>query len=277
VRVIVTSSLSSNKQSAVSQRTVDWRSRKGFDGAAGGAPSPIIDGRPVSLPIPFAGWGTADCRFDDLGLGAVVEHQTAGKVERTDPCHADPMFEGGRCALGPIGAARGHLAKQGAGVGDVFLFFGLFADETTRRRHHRLFGYLAVAEVRELGATPTSADQPAGFTRRHPHTTGRWPSGNTLDVGEGHAATDAADALRLSVAAGPPSLWRVPAWLRRHRLSYHRPRAWTTPGTLLAARRGQDFGVDIGGDGEKTGWVERVTALIRTGGGGATGGPDGAT
>jgi hypothetical protein len=27
-------------------------SRKGFDSAAGGVPSPLIDGRPVSLPIP---------------------------------------------------------------------------------------------------------------------------------------------------------------------------------------------------------------------------------
>ena len=65
--------------------------------------------------------------------------------------------------------------------------------------------------------------------------------------------------------------------LERYRLGDHGPRAWTSAGTLRAARRGQEFVVDIGGDGEATGWVERVTALIRTGGGGATGGSDGAT
>ncbi len=123
--------------------------RKGCDGAAGAAPSPIVDDRPVSLPVslPTAlpGWGPADCRFDDLALGAVVEHQITGKLTGTDACHAETAFEDGRCALGQTGAACGDLVEQGVGVvGDVFLFFGLFAEERPSRRHHRLFGYLAV-------------------------------------------------------------------------------------------------------------------------------------
>jgi hypothetical protein len=157
----------------------------------------------------------------------------------------------------------------------VFLFFGLFSDDMGRRRHHRIFGYLAVEDVRELGAAPTSAGQPDGFTRRHPHTYtyGRWPSGNTLDVGEGHAAADAADELLLWVEDGPPSRWRMPRWLRRHRLSYHGEAAWIASDRLRAARRGQEFVVDVGRDAEVTAWVEQVTTLIREGGGGDSGVP----
>ena len=47
-------------------------SRKGFDSGAGGVPSPIIDGRPVSMPIPQ----------EDLGVGDVVERITRGRLSR---------------------------------------------------------------------------------------------------------------------------------------------------------------------------------------------------
>ena len=69
----------------------------------------------------------------------------------------------------------------------------------------------------------------------------------------------------------------MPDWLERYRLGDHGPSAWTSVGTLRAARRGQELVADVGDDGEATGWVERVGALIRTGGEGATGGSDGAT
>ena len=45
-------------------------SRKGLDSEAGGAPSPIVDGRPVSLPIPYD--RNAATTYDDLGLGDLV-------------------------------------------------------------------------------------------------------------------------------------------------------------------------------------------------------------
>lgn len=53
-------------------------SRKGFDSAAGKCPSPIIDGRPLSLPIPAS--GSLSTTYADLGLGSIVERITRGRL-----------------------------------------------------------------------------------------------------------------------------------------------------------------------------------------------------
>lgn len=73
------------------------------------------------------------------------------------------------------------------------------------------------------------------------------------------------------IDGGPVSLWRVPSWLGRYRLSYPGPRSWTAADGLRAARRGQEFVVDVGDDAEPAAWVERVIRLIREGAAGATG------
>jgi hypothetical protein len=101
-------------------------SRKGFDSGVGGVPSPIIDGRPISLPIPTN--RRSETTYADLGLSEIVEAATKGRIAGTSLCHHDPMFEQGRCAFGQTGAAQAHLANNAVGVGDVFLFFGLFAE-----------------------------------------------------------------------------------------------------------------------------------------------------
>ncbi len=132
-------------------------SRKGFDSGSGGFPSPIIDGRPISLPIPTQRRSVTT--YGDLGLGDIVEHVTRGRLARMSLCHHDPMFEAARCALGQTGAAQAHLERNGVTAGDMFLFFGLFADEEGRDRHHRIFGYLEVESVNALGAEPSASDQ----------------------------------------------------------------------------------------------------------------------
>ncbi|MCY3817865.1 MAG: hypothetical protein OXH52_00670 [Gammaproteobacteria bacterium] len=127
-------------------------SRKGFDSALGGSPSPIIDGRPVSIPIPTAGRSKTTC--GDLGLGPIVHRATSGRLNGADLCHHDPMFEQGRCAVGQTEAAQSHLDNNGTGIGDVFLFFGLFSDSARVHPHHRIFGYLEVTHVTKPGAAP---------------------------------------------------------------------------------------------------------------------------
>ena len=63
-------------------------SRKGFDSATGGFPSPVVDGAPVSLPIP------ADTRshttYADLGLGTLVERVTGGRLTGASPLPLRP-------------------------------------------------------------------------------------------------------------------------------------------------------------------------------------------
>ena len=238
-------------------------SRKEFDSSTGGAPSPIVDGRLLSLPIP-----TAD-RFEtthgDLGIGEAVEDATKGRhVGDRSPTIANPMFENGRCALGQTGESQTHLADNHVGVGDAFLFFGLFAQPDTRDKHHRFFGYLLVDEVMTPGRSPTEDDQPAGFSLRHPHTIGHWSSINTIYVGAGEVAQTAEKSLRLSRQGGPVSRWRVPSWLFETGLTYHeRETRWEPPNTLNTASRGQEFICDISDRTDARQWLDGIVDAIR--------------
>ena len=237
-------------------------SRKGFDSSAGGSPSPIIDGRPISIPIPVK--DRSETTYGDLGLGEIVERITRGRLNDADLCHHDPMFELGRCAFGQTGAAQGHLANNEVGVGDVFLFFGLFSEIDGNNPHHRIFGYLEVSDVTKLGTTPTSSMQPNGFQRPHPHTIGQWNANNTIYSGKGTVATSDVSGLRLSVPnCRRVSDWMVPLWLRDSGLTYHRdPARWEPEGTLRAVARGQEFITEVSEDSEATAWLRSIIAMI---------------
>ncbi|MEO0699368.1 MAG: hypothetical protein AAFY81_06585, partial [Pseudomonadota bacterium] len=66
-------------------------SRKGFDTSAGGGPSPIVDGAPVSLPIPDTK-GLSRTSYGDLGLGERASRASRGRLKAGDLCHHDPIF-----------------------------------------------------------------------------------------------------------------------------------------------------------------------------------------
>lgn len=151
-------------------------------------------------------------------------------------------------------------------VGDVFLFFGLFADPDGRDRHHRIFGYLEIQGVHALGAAPDASDPPSGFSNRHPHTLGAWKPNNTIYVGRGGVAAAAPACLRLSIPGERVSLWRVPHWLRTAGLTYHsRADRWLDDTTLAVVGRGQEFVSDISKTPAATAWLEDIKAAIREG------------
>lgn len=232
-------------------------SRKGFDSGSGGGPSPIIGGRPITLPIPTE--HRSETTYGDLGLADHVSIASKGRYSGDSLCHNDPMFENGRCAFGQTSAAQTHLANNNVGVGDVFLFFGLFAGQNGRDRHHRIFGYLQVDEVKAIGTSPTLNDQPVGFSMRHPHTLGTWNVNDTMYIGRGDVSTRADDGLRLSVPGGPVSLWRVPPWLREVGLTYHsRADRWQGSDRLNIVARGQEFVCDITSRQDARAWVSDV-------------------
>ncbi|MCV0384296.1 MAG: hypothetical protein K5799_12755 [Erythrobacter sp.] len=233
-------------------------SRKGFDSASGGGPSPILDGVPVSLPIP-AGIASATT-YGDLGLGALVARASRGRIGEDDPCHHDPMFlANDTCLFGQCGAAQTHLANRGVGEGDVFLFFGLFRDEGTGEPHHRIFGFLRIARMVRLSAgVPDDLLEHA-----HPHALALHGSNDTVYCGEGRQARHAGDDLRLTVPGGPPSLWHRPDWLRRGSLTYHdRDDRWLRGGRLRSVARGQEFVADIGRRQAPREWLARIIAAI---------------
>ncbi|WP_193140801.1 hypothetical protein [Meridianimarinicoccus sp. MJW13] len=236
-------------------------SRKGFDSGAGGVPSPIIAGRPISLPIPTK--HRSETTYADLGLSDIVEAATNGRITGGNLCHPDPMFQVGRCAFGQTGTAQAHLANNAVGAGDVFLFFGLFSQQGSRDRHHRLFGYLRVDEVVVLGANPTAANQPPGFARQHPHTIGDWKPNNTLYLGTGQVTDTASEALRLTWPGCAVSRWRVPEWLREVGLTYHgRTERWDGNDTLNVAARGQEFIADIGERTDARQWCDGILSTL---------------
>jgi Nucleotide modification associated domain 3 len=238
-------------------------SRKGFDSAAGKAPSPIIEWEPISLPIPTERRSETSYRL--AGLGNIVEHMTKGRIGADNLCHEDPMFSNGRWAFGQTGAAQSHLERNGVGVGDVFLFFGLFASFDGRDRHHRIFGYLEIDEVRYLGGRPSKSDNPKGFLRRHPHTIGEWNENNTLYLGSGAKARNAHPCLRLTKPGAPVSIWTVPAWLKAAGLTYHsNPTRWTSNKELHVASRGQEFVSDIGDQAAPREWLRTIQTAIET-------------
>jgi hypothetical protein len=174
------------------------------------------------------------------------------------------MFQDGRCAFGQISAAQSHLANNGFGVGDIFLFYGLFADESGRDRHHRIFGYLQVSEKLALGSEP--AFQPScleGFAHKHPHTIGQWNDNNTLYFGVGRTARRTSHHLRLS-KPGAVSRWKIPDWLPNIGLSYHsKPHRWSVDGELDIVSRGQEFVTgSIANNAKARAWVDDVIQEI---------------
>lgn len=179
-------------------------SRKGFDSANGGVPSPIFpDGRLLSLPITASSSPTrfADCRWGDHDLGTLVESLTAGRVRADRAAHLDPDLDfgarpresGWRPAFGQTGTAQTHLARHGIGTGDLFLFFGWFREAEgcpgggwRFRRNapdlHVLFGWLQVAEVLPIGERTSRYARQYPWLKDHPHLWGDWAEPNTVYV-----------------------------------------------------------------------------------------------
>ena len=124
-------------------------SRKGFDGASGGCPSPIFpDGTMYSLPIPSSGSGITygDLEHRGTNIGKLVSDLTQRRHPEKrlgpgDEAHLDPDLDAGayprepgwRALLGQAEIAQRHLEKEGVAAGDLFLFFGLYRQVEANR------------------------------------------------------------------------------------------------------------------------------------------------
>ena len=163
-------------------------SRKGFDTGYGGVPSPVLsDGRIGSFPIPSsAGRPASNIRVFGTPLSAIFSDLTNGRLDRNTNVHLDPdldfqavLRQPGWCpSFGQVGAAQSHLAKQGVGAGDLFLFFGWFRHAELLANgswqyiknspsFHGLFGWLQVTDILKID-TLSQRDIPEWLTS-HPH------------------------------------------------------------------------------------------------------------
>jgi hypothetical protein len=251
-------------------------SRKGFDSSAGGCPSPIIDGQPISLAIPVRKTPSSIRYIDLIGdYGSLIEDLTRGKLDRHSLCHLDPDLKvsvlprltGWRGALGQVGASQSHLSSAGVDNGDLFLFWGLFRHADFRGRwsfygppEHRLFGWLQVGQIVDLGEDGSFAAQRWPWLRDHPHARRGWSRQNVLYIASDKLRLSGAplgipgwgvfqNGFRLTAEDASPSIWSIPDWLNPARggvgMTYHPIARWSDHCTVTCAGRGQEFVAEI--------------------------------
>jgi len=268
-------------------------SRKGFDSQYGGVPSPILpDGTLLPLPIPsMQGRPLRDIQSPAGPLHLLVSDLTCGKIGPDTLVHLDPDLQspaiprlvGWQPSLGQVAAAQGHLARQGVGEGDLFLFFGWYRQAEViggRWRYvpeapdiHSLFGWLQIAAVIDACAPDCAQRYP--WLEDHPHiafanTIGK---SNTIYVGAesmlgGRSAGAGvfahwSERLQLTARGCSRSRWRVPDWMDPAtsglKLSYHNAASrWSRLDSALHLQtvgKGQEFVVDTGNSAAAQDWL----------------------
>jgi len=241
-------------------------SRKGFDSASGGIPSPILpSGRLCSLPIPDRSEDSGSIPFSSIScegsdLGAIVESLSRGRISADSLAHLDPDLDsnslereaGWRPLFGQSGSAQSHLEKMGVGEGDLFLFYGWFRRTDLRSGElsyvpgspdvHVLFGWLQVERV----VSAADVDALPAWARYHPHAKREaHPSKDVIYVSADQATVhgraigvcgagvfgDFRPSLQLTEPGQTRSVWKLPKWFsprgRDSALSYHgSPTRW---------------------------------------------------
>jgi hypothetical protein len=271
-------------------------SRKGFDSANGGCPSPILDGLLCSLPIPDSGAPTTYAEissFNGSSIAPMVEDLTRGRVRRSDRAHLDPDLRHDAIArtaewrpiFGQAAAAQSHLARHEVGCGDLFLFFGCFrrAEKVgggfrfvrDAPKLHVIFGWLQIARV-SRATSELAIEIP--WAEGHPHLTapGRYKN-NTLYFASDRLSSVSLktrgagtfDRIRpeliLTKTESNCSVWQLPRWFDpngRPALSYHsKPARWTECDNsmrLQSVGRGQEFVLDVDEYPEARAWVRSI-------------------
>jgi hypothetical protein len=274
-------------------------SRKGFDSGYGGVPSPIFSsGKMVSLPIPSPAGIPADrAKFDGSCLGKIISDLTNGRLTKQTSVHIDPDLQscmlsrasGWLPSFGQVGTAQSHLANQGIGVGDLFLFFGWFrhaefANGTWQYvantpGFHSLFGWLKIGHVIDMERDePNSEILPWLLDHPHVNHAQRFKGQkNTLYIADKNVLPESGTAgagifsrwssqLKLSAKDRPKSVWNVPTWLEplegRKPLSYHASAdRWIRQGdqlNLQTVAKGQEFVMDTSHYPEAIEWAAKL-------------------
>lgn len=247
-------------------------SRKGFDSAAGGGPSPVLkDGTMLSLPIPeIPGMENAPRKlknwhkYDELNLPKKIKDCCR---EQSEYCHLDPdirptlsrkkrIFQP---AFGQCGAAGGHLHNQidigkinRGDDGILFLFFGLFRcwknENFTGKPFHAIWGYMVCNEV------ITNAETMKARSPYHPHANLPKAKNNLLFIAKEdcYGTFKYCERLVLTASGHSPSHWKLDClpWLdietSQANMTYHDDRKRFKQEYFQSTCRGQEFVVSPG-------------------------------
>ena len=276
-------------------------SRKGFDSKAGGCPSPIFpDGTMYSLPIPSprASIAYGDLRHGDIHIGQVVEDLTRRHLTARDGAHlgpdvrpeAYPRQEGWRGLCDQVASAQGHLENQGVGVGDVFLFFGLFRrveERDTGWRFvrssppvHTLWGWHQIEQVCKVDGIRNAPNFKWAFyydclDQEFDRGCTLYVASQGLDLGDSLTAAGAGvfprfdKRLVLTKPGGSVSQWRLPRWFYpdsdRAPLTYHTHDLWQHDDDYAYVQRrgpGQEFVLDLRQYPEACGWISDFVCAL---------------
>lgn len=262
-------------------------SRKGVDSAAGKCASPLINDRPVSLPIPTRQPSPTTYGQLSPDLRALAHDLSDGRLGGAQPCHLDPDIDetaiatrptGWRGSLGQVSSALSHLRNQAVGQGDLFLFWGLYRPAERfggvwrycGPRLHAVFGWLHVEAVCDIDDDGHRALQRYAWLRDHPHVRPGWgDTANAVYIASARFSLAGRDfpgsgtfkrAFQLTALASRlPSTWAVPAWLDAAAggvgMTYHPQDRWLGQGRLKSAARGQEFVADITGRNDAEHWL----------------------
>lgn len=278
-------------------------SRKGFDSGYGGYPSPIFDnGRMVSLPIPeptpdqndkisysdlvFQSNKDYYQLLQELGIEKIKIRGKTENLTNETKCHLDPDIyksiknrdKDWRPLFGQMKAAAGHLLKQNASVGDIFLFFGWFKEcgqvnnkykyKQNAKELNVIFGYLQIGQIINSSEHPEEIPEWATY---HPHVNKNriknktniiFVSRENLDWNSnmpGSAAFNYDKSLVLTKENMPRTYWNLPQFFKNANISYHpktsKKYGWKN-NCFYSATRGQEFVISENKDVEN--WAKSL-------------------
>ena len=252
----------------------------------------MVDGRPYSMPIPDHAGESGTC-YGNLGGRRPAFARDLQRLAEDRPCHLDPDIEAEalqnqrpenwRGAFGQHDVAARHLCNQGVGIGDIFVFFGLFQEAHQEEGAqgcwqynndvspvHGIWGWLEVGEVLDMDGGRNRAVERYPWLGSHPHASGvDWINPNRIYIAAEESQVKLGNTYgvlqQLSVLTAEgrnPSIWCIPAWLQdsgRERLTYHdHEQRWLQNGCLDTANRGQEFVSTPVDEMRALAWLQRI-------------------
>ncbi len=244
-------------------------SRKGFDSATGGQPSPILpDGTLLSLPIPAS---DSTQKFTDISFKGesyydiIRQLKENTKIKEKWNCHLDPDLRKSclqrkrnwRPLFGQADLSQNHLENNGVKAGDLFLFFGWFKE--TEKVHgklqykknaddlHIIFGYLQIGAIFNNNNFPEQV-------KYHPHAIREFKTNNNCIYEAGDVLSFARsypgggcfkynENLVLTKSGYSRSKWNLPDFFRDIKISYHKPESFKS-NYFQSVGRGQEFVIE---------------------------------